>query len=59
MFLQKKKWRKNIQISGYTWLDYVDKPVMGLCKYVNDLSFAFSSSPIPYVNECRGHTSDK
>ncbi len=46
MFLQNKM-KKNIQMYFSTWLDYKDKPVMVLCKYLNNPVFPFSTSPTP------------
>lgn len=41
------KMKKNIQLYFSTWLDYIDKPVMVLCKYLNNPVFLFSTSPRP------------
>lgn len=48
--------KKNIQIYCSTWLDYIDKPVMVLCKYVNNPVLCFSPSPTPLCEWLPGVT---
>lgn len=55
--VRQTKTKKNISMYCSTWLDYIDKPVMVLSKYVNNLFSPFSPfSPSPHlsVNDCQG-----